>query len=104
MKLSAAILAAFVSTSGKLTSKCNQNYMIILEANVSCSNGKQLFEATCDSNGFVIKINQEGTTIFLIGPKKPIPGNLVIPDLRHVVQKVFLESIFQIRLFGAIVR
>ena len=87
MKLSAAILAAFASPSGKLTfnfnQKCNQNYMIILEANVSCTNGKQLFEATCDANGFVIKINQEGAIIFpwiihddiilcLLGSKKSV--------------------------------
>jgi len=43
MKLSATFLAALFGTS---------------EANVSCQNGKNLFEASCDSNGFLIKINQ----------------------------------------------
>lgn len=43
MKLSAAILSAFIS---------------IGDANVSCQDGKKLFEASCDSNGFLIKINQ----------------------------------------------
>jgi len=41
--LSATILAAFIGSG---------------EANVSCQNGKNLFEPSCDSNGFLIKINQ----------------------------------------------
>lgn len=28
---------------------------------MSCQNGKNLFEPSCDSNGFLIKINQDGT-------------------------------------------
>ena len=29
---------------------------------MSCQDGKNLFEASCDSNGFLIKINQDSTT------------------------------------------
>ena len=67
MKLSATILAAFIGTGGKSVlsgkTKIFKNFLIILEANVSCTNGKNLFEASCDSNGFLIKINQACITI-----------------------------------------